>query len=504
MNNAQFRDLVSDDKGKSASKNGSSATFTPRSLGSRGRASMPMTPRVPAGHNQGSDLRRQVAEHTRQSNGEPALKKFKSSYAPKGTKLAEGYQDRSQHREDGYNDETSREKKLHDLEKMLKDEKINQVTFDKLRDQMGIGGDLSTTHLVKGLDFKLLERMRRGEDVNTAIKTGQDEPSADVDEELDDVLGKEVEAKQKQEVSEESRPKSAPQSMTREEMLRRLKESRSAKITQTAEPEANLSEKFKKVPSVDKQGKKKFVESINGRRREVLLIIRKDGSTKRKTRWLDPESAIDNQNATPLGMEVPAEILAKQKAILEQQNAEDEDHDIFAGVNDYVPLRDLDESEDEASAEPHAQESKEQRENPQGNANSRNYFGRDDKITEQDTKFSIKDDPNLMAALKRAAALRQHKEQAGQGEETDLTDTDPDKEAKHKQFLAKLKQQAREDAEDMDLGFGESRYDDDDDQAPLYEGEEEQKNKRKRGPKKRKGDKNNVTDVMNVLEGRKK
>ena len=120
MNNSQFRDFVKSDKTKSSpNQNGGSSTFVPRSLGSRARSSVPMTPRTVAGYNSKNDFARQVTEHARQANGEPALKKFKSSAAPKGTKLAEGYQDRAKLREDTYNEETSREKKLKDLEKML-------------------------------------------------------------------------------------------------------------------------------------------------------------------------------------------------------------------------------------------------------------------------------------------------------------------------------------------------------------------------------------------------
>ena len=88
------------------------------------------------------------------------------------------------------------------------------------------------------------------------------------------------------------------------------------------------------------------------------------------------------------------------------------------------------------------------------------------------------------------------------------------------QILARRKEmlQAHDrDNEDLDLGFGSSRFEDQE------EGEESSfkfskwtdngdgqggkdhgdKSKRKRGPKKKKGDKNNMADVMKVIAGRK-
>ena len=59
---------------------------------------------------------------------------------------------------------------------------------------------------------------------------------------------------------------------------------------------------------------------------------------------------------------------------------------------------------------------------------------------------------------------------------------------------------------DMDLGFGGSRVEDDQEEEPVVlegEGTSRGGNKRKRGPKKRKGDKDNASDVMKVMEARK-
>ena len=77
---------------------------------------------------------------------------------------------------------------------------------------------------------------------------------------------------------------------------------------------------------------------------------------------------------------------------------------------------------------------------------------------------------------------------------------------------------ADRDDEDLDMGFGTSRFADeedfDDSKVKLStwgdkddDGEGQSKggqSKRKRGPKKRKGDANNAADVLRVMEARKK
>lgn len=108
-------------------------------------------------------------------------------------------------------------------------------------------------------------------------------------------------------------------------------------------------------------------------------------------------------------------------------------------------------------------------------------------------------DPTLMAALKKAATLRQPSPSAeNEGDE----DIDEAAAFHRKKFLEEVRRREAEDAMDMDLGFGSSRIEDDEDEeAVVFEGRGG--NKRKRGPKKRKGDKESASDVMKVLEGRK-
>jgi hypothetical protein len=495
MDNSQFRDLLQTKHDGGISPPG----FKKPTLGSRARPSIPMTPRTIAGQNASKMFAQQVADFRKQHDGQPPTKKFKSS-APKGSKFAAGYQDRTQARHnENESDPDDRAKRLKALEEMYKLQQIDEATFENLKKEIGIGGDLSSTHLVKGLDWKLLERVRRGDDLNKSeMQKNEQVPKVNVDDELDQALQQDVKKTERtSRGDEEEAIVDTEQPLSRNEILRRLKESRAGN-TASAAPEPVLGEHFKKVKS-DKLGKKKFVEVINGRRREVLLIQNKDGTTKRKTRWLETEEeATKNQQTQPLGMEVPAEMLAKQKAMLEQEAAEDEDDDIFQGVSDYNPLAGIDSGSDDAADETTKPRIAEDSANSK-ESKPRNYFGTSNQEVATEQANPLMTDPTILAALKRAATL-------GQGTEGDDVALDPEKALRHKQMLARMKQQEKADAEDLDLGFGESRFADDDDQGEAgWDDDGEggaKKPTRKRGGKKRKGDKDNVNDVMAVLQGR--
>ena len=79
--------------------------------------------------------------------------------------MGSGYQDRTQLRTSGEEDDKAIRVKA--LEEMVKLGQMDQSTFQKLRDEI-VGGDVKDVHLVKGLDYKLLERVRKGEDVLSA------------------------------------------------------------------------------------------------------------------------------------------------------------------------------------------------------------------------------------------------------------------------------------------------------------------------------------------------
>ncbi|OOF99154.1 hypothetical protein ASPCADRAFT_504635 [Aspergillus carbonarius ITEM 5010] len=542
MNNDQFRRLVLDNptsKPTKASPDGPSPSHEQRksiggatpagALGSRLRSNIPMTPRSLTN----VDFARQLAEYRRET--QPAPKRFKSSAAPKGTKLPTGYQDRAallRQQEDEAAEGNDLEKRVKALEEMVKLGQIDQATFEKLRGDMGVGGDLGSTHMVKGLDWALLKRVKEGEDVSEAKEKEEEkeEEVADVDDELDKVLGEKGEGvdalpdapREKEKKKGTMAP--PPQKKSRDQILKELKASRAAAAAAAAAEakaaEPALGTKFKRIGGESKVEKKRWVEQDeNGRRKEILQITDAEGKTKRKVRWLDkPGEAggapagllVPDKDAKPLGMEVPAEIASKAAP-----PPEEEDDDIFAGVgDDYNPLGDIgddddssDESEDGEVGEKPARTAEtapvgDTKKPAETTSRPRNYFSTSttDEVPEVDRSNPLAKDPTLLAALKRAAALRQSEEAAA-----DTEDVDSETALRRKKFLEEARRREALDAMDMDMGFGGSRNEDEeDDEEVVLETENRGGKKRKRGPKKKKGDKDSAADVMRVLEGRKK
>lgn len=492
-------------------------------------------------------------EFTRSADGQPPTKKFRASAAPKGSRLASGYVDRARERSKQTEDD-ERYERLKNLEKLLKDEEIDQATFDRQREELGIGGDVSSTHLVKGLDFKLLERVRRGEDINAKTEEPEnaekDEEApvneVDVEDELERALERDVEAlsnkKTEADTAEEAAEAAPTVALSRDEILRQMKERRKNPQAIQAPPQPVLDQsRFKKLEPAIKSNKRKFTESINGRRREVLVITNKDGTTKRKTRWLDPEPDPSATKTEPAawGSDLPEQVIARQKAAEEAASKaledDDDDGDIFGGVADYDPLAGLDsdsEAENKATDDTTTKENAEQTADPpttskplKSTSGPRNYFNASN--TEEEQKYDPRNDPSILAALKRAAQLRQQEETESNGQEqSSASNTNPEDEARNRALLKKLQQQSGQDDVDVDMSFGgDGRFDEEEDEGALskqklsqwkglgQEGDEEEddakngakdKEKRKRGGKKKMGDKNSFADVMSVLEGRKK
>ena len=416
---------------------------------------------------------------------------------------------------------------------MVKLQQIDQTTFEKLRDEIGVGGDLESTHLIKGLDWKLLQKVREGQDIATAPTSSSNPPEekVDLDEELDAVLEKDDEAVRplaaeivKKKGNMAPPPVTTGKQLSRDEILKQLKARRAAEGVQEAQ-KPSLGAKFRKIGG-DNDNKKRWIEiDAHGLRREVLITADVDGKPKRKIRWLDGPPPANRPSAPDkemevLGMKVPAEIVAKSKASVEPH---EEDDDIFAGVGTaYNPLGDdIDDSSESRSDEAEmasngtaraitvdnvyqSQEDEDSR-NPSAEKTfkPRNYFETSSK-DQQETAAPSKafaQDPTILEALKRAAALRQTTN--ADSNSSQGVDADSEAQLRHKKFLEEARKHEREDAIDMDMGFGESRFGDEEEEVYWDDGEEK-KAGRKRGPKKKKGNKDSVSDVMSVLEGRKK
>ncbi|KAH6898767.1 hypothetical protein B0T10DRAFT_118593 [Thelonectria olida] len=531
MNNEQFRKLLlADAAKKSGGKDGASTAATPgrgSALGSRQRANIPMAPRSVGGAQ--ADFARQLAER---QNANRSQKKFKTS-APRGSKMASGYVDRTKEREDEADDD--RVEQLKELQEQLKNEEIDQETFENRRFEIA-GGDLTSTHLVKGLDFKLLARIKRGEDVYGEKKPEPEEKQeseADVDGEFDQLEGQAVEAVVKEKEKKKGQLSTVPlapgKKRTRDQILAELKASRqAAKAQQDA-----LGDRFKKIGAKQMPGTR--IER-DRKGREVLIIVDEDGHEKRKVRKIQPSAAEEDEvsrsgllmpdkDAKPLGMEVPEQY--KQK----EESEEEEDDDIFDGVgDDYDPLAGMDGSDsdsDDSDEDSAKKDTKAPKDGEDGEVNKsmppppkpqapRNYF-KDAKtglISEEQTKAPSMSDPSIMAAIKRAAALNPIGKDRGDSDKED--DDEADQKKAMEERRRKLLQAADRDDQDLDMGFGTSRYGDEEDfdesrvKLSTWGKEDDEgesrggKPKRKRGAKKRKGDANSAADVLRVMEQRKK
>lgn len=433
---------------------------------------------------------------------------------------------------------------------MVKLGQMERATFEALRDEI-IGGDVKDVHLVKGLDWKLLERARRGEDVLAEAASPQRAPavaqgpsvdkSVDVDDEFEKLEERDVHPTAKQENAKkgEMAPPPLPivgKKRTREDILKELKASRRAaaeKAEQARQPA--LSSKFHKI------GDKKAISRIevDARGREVLITVDADGNMKRKVKKAKPEDTLEtngllmpDKDAKPLGLDVT---VPEAPAAAQEQD----DGDIFEGVEgDYDPLGvELDnddgisdDSDDQGISSIHskspptttAQSSTQEATTsdmnpsrlPKTPSTSKNYFD-DPTPTSSDplstTKLIPFQDPAILAALKRASTLDPL---------SSSKDPSTSAEAAKTAHRKKLLEAHDRDADDLDMGFGSSRFEDEEDgegkriKLSVWgsgvgddddgEGKGKGKEKRKRGPKKRKGDKNSAADVLKVMDRRRK
>ena len=410
------------------------------------------------------------------------------------------------------------------MEDLVKLGQMEYATFEALRDEI-IGGNVNDVHLVKGLDYKLLERVRRGEDVlsdnaeaaevEKPKEEAEDEPALDVDNEFEKMEEQEIKAVAKGEKVKRGEmappPPTAGQKRTRDDILRELKASRAAAAERVKEPQ--LGSRFVRISAKHERSR---IEK-DSRGNEILITVDEDGSVKRKVRKAKtvqegPPSGLlmPDKDVKPLGMEVPTIVPA---------TVEEEDGDIFEGVGvDYNPLGDAedDDTSDEEvgkiteplrpSSPPKPPESKPSAMLPP--KKKRNYFGEPEEDSSFDpTARNPLTDPTILAALKKAATLDPISGSTTSEEEVA-------KIARRKKML----EADDRDAEDMDMEFGSSRFGDQDDgedrkvklskwtgggDGDGEEEEEEKKARRKRGAKKRKGDVNSAADVLGVMERRK-
>lgn len=501
-----------------------------------------------------ADFARQLAERNAKNNPQ---KKARSAI-PKGTKLAAGYTDRTKARTDDEDNEIA--KRIKNLEESMKLGQIDRETFEKLVQEI-TGGDVGATHLVKGLDRKLLERVRRGEDVlgglEKKIKGGEEEEEAgaaadeapEVEDAFDGLAETDIGPIVRDKVEKKGEKLSTPPPVagvkrSRNDILKELKRQREeAAAAAAAEHEKKFPTLGPGFRKINAKGETSRIET-DEQGREVLIITGPDGKEKRKVKKQKievqptPEVRHDLDDAKkPINMHnLPA-----------PKKDESEDDDIFEGVgSNYNPLANLDDSDDDSDgettqAEPSTSKPNVSEHMSEGEVSSadveadiqteakdaatvastkRDYFkhaARDGDTKEHSDLAAA--DATVRAALAKVRTLDENSTLL-----QNLGSSDPNdpasKEARLKKRAAELAAADR-DMEDMDMSFGASRFDDaeemeregekvkfsqwkglgaegDDDEGD--DGAKGPKKQRKRGGKKRKGDKNNADDVLNVME----
>ena len=360
---------------------------------------------------------------------------------------------------------------------------MNHSDFQKLRDEI-IGGDVHDVHLVKGLDYKLLERVKRGEDVLAVPEETSDAPPApssgvaanEMEAELEELeekavvpLGKQENIKKGQLAPLASARKGAKRS--RNDILKDLKAARSAAKLAHGPPRPLLGTKFKKVGMMKEQS---HIE-VDDRGREVLLIVDADGVTKRKIRKLGHVSAAESRDSLPMPRQDVAPLGSELVLPETQKPSLEEGEDIFEGVGtDFNPLgysdgsdgdgdgQDNDSASDRGAPDPKREKAEQDEKTPavsrlashSADPEVQNYFNEPSPPRQVETRHDYLTDPAILAAFKRASSIQalDSERQTGAGEAARL--------ARHKRLL----ESRDRDADDLDMSFDLSnRFDDDED-----------------------------------------
>ncbi|KAK6435218.1 hypothetical protein LTR95_008592 [Oleoguttula sp. CCFEE 5521] len=542
MNNQEFRKLLASKPNQQDESSTPRSITTGAALGGKRSSFVPMTPRNLSNGSAGVDFAKQVRE--RNAALRPT-KKFKSS-APRGTKFGAEYTDRAKARaEDTTTDDKA--ERLKALEEQMKLDQISPEVYFALRDEI-TGGNVENTHLIKGLDRKLLERVRAGED---AMGLGGKEDAADdaeqedVEDEREKAAGKVVEPVKRERAEKKGvvAVTGAGKKRTRDDLLAELKAQRKAAAEARDAAAPKLNDRWAKV-----DGKKKSRVETDSRGREILVTVGEDGRVKRRVRKApstEEQAALHALDASKavLGADVVVPALAPVKEV-DGQLLDDEEEDIFEGVGaDYNPLPDADDDEDSDGSENLPAPTRDKLPEPviddpsfdeEGGfvmqatppvvsptappaisppAPKRNYFGDATTATEEDAQARM---AGIQDVIKKAAKL----DPLNSGSNPEADAATAEEEAKRKRRAQMLANDDR-DLQDMDMGFGSSRLDDEADadgdgtkiklsewkdaggEGSEGEGGKVGGKKKQRKPKKRKGDANSMGDIMKVLEGRR-
>jgi hypothetical protein len=340
-------------------------------------------------------------------------------------------------------------------------------------------------------------------------------------------------------------PPVAGKKRSRDEIMAELKAQRQAAAEARKVAEPQLSDRWQKVSD-----KKKPKIEIDSKGREVLITVDENGVVKkrvRKQQIAQTEEAVAAMGAPDASKAVLGADVSIPEPVKQEETAQEpvvEDDDIFEGVGtDYNPLGNMPDDDDDNDSD--SDDDEPPKKKPQSEESSaatreqsaedsdqeagttptakstaqpparRNYFNDTISASEDASHDHL---AGIQEVLKKAAKMDPL---ANENEEEDRAAREA-KEAQRKRHAQMLANQDR-DLDDMDMGFGGSRNDDEgDDEEGMKvklaewkggragdDGWEEDdgkgggREKRKRKPKKRKGDTNNMSDIMRVIEGRK-
>ncbi|KAF2154938.1 hypothetical protein K461DRAFT_266279 [Myriangium duriaei CBS 260.36] len=357
MNNDQFRRLLlsSGDNKTNSSQNGPSGSPPSGSgstLGSRKSSFVPRNVQRGNTSSAGADYVRQASERNSAQQ-----KKFKSS-GPRGVKVAKGYQDRALERlntdaEQDKEDENETAVKLKGLAAQVMEGKLEMAEFEKIRAEMA-GGDVGSTHLVRGLDRKLLEKVRRGEDVLGASDGVEPSAKDDIDDELDEFGSKEVQTVEKQEKVKKGEaaavqppPAVAGVKRSRDDILKELKAQRQAEAQAKIAARPELGDKFKAIESADKP---KII--IDKKGREVIITRDENGKVKKKVRKVAsvPEPA-HPEPEKPVAPEEQSLVPASQVEVDDNKSGSEPEAMFDDAGSDYNPFAGMDDDGDASSGD---------------------------------------------------------------------------------------------------------------------------------------------------------
>jgi hypothetical protein len=514
MNNQSFRDLLK----KDAQTSDASST----ALGAKRSSKVPMTPRPGPASSSSTDFARQVRE--RHAGLQPT-KKFKSS-VPMGSKMAEGYTDRAKLRAEAEKrDREEKTARVKALEEQVRLGSLSRHDFELLSEKI-MDGEASSKAPVRGLNKDLLARARRGED---ELQSGPEQDAVhsdvDVDAELDklgDVSAAAPERVKREKAGIRANTQIAGLKRTRDEIMADLKAKRQAIAKERAKDKPTFDNRWRKV---GEQAKPRI--EIDKKGREVIITVDEDGIVKRMVRKKQDATHVESTGIVDKTKPVlGADFIVPDPAPVSamKDGDSDDDDDIFAGVGaEYNPLgvEDDDDDDDDNDAsnlndapstaqqrltlhqevEPKASPTSHEETQPVGQPN---YFGNSTKRPEESEAPRHEMIVNI---IKKAANV-------GLAQQVEQTIEEKIRDERRAKLLARDR-----DLDDMDLGFGGSKFDDFEDgeengKARLSEwkqsGADDGDGKRhrddtarKRKPKKRKGDVNNMDDIMRVLEGRR-